>query len=147
MLLEWRTHEESRNLGFHLYREQGSARQRITPSLVAGSALLLRGSQPQHAAKLYHWLDAQPAPGSVYWVEDVDINGTRTMHGPAYLEGAPVERAAPVAARAQASPLLRELRANVATIAPASRRITGRPHLPPCIPRERRGFLSLITTP
>ena len=62
VLLEWRTQEESRNLGFHIYREQGSSLQRITPSLIAGSALLLRGSLPQHAAKLYRWIDPQPAP-------------------------------------------------------------------------------------
>jgi uncharacterized repeat protein (TIGR01451 family) len=130
VLLEWRTHEESRNLGFHLYREQGSARQRITPSLVAGSALLLRGSKPQHAAKLYRWIDPQPASGSVYWLEDVDINGTHTQHGPAYLEAASPERSAPAAARVQASPLLRELRAKVTTPAPSFRRIIGRPISP-----------------
>ncbi|MGB8324848.1 MAG: hypothetical protein WCE52_17960, partial [Candidatus Acidiferrum sp.] len=55
-LLEWRTHEESRNLGFHLYREDATGRHRVDPSIVAGSALLLRGSKPQHAAKLYRWI-------------------------------------------------------------------------------------------
>src|SRR5208283_6124616 len=81
VVLEWRTQEESRNLGFHIYREQGSGLERITPSLIAGSALLLRGSLPQHAAKLYRWIDPEPASATGYWIEDVDINGTRTMHG------------------------------------------------------------------
>lgn len=115
VVLEWRTHEESRNLGFHIYREGASGRQRITPSLVAGSALLLRGSKPQHAAKLYRWIDAQPSAGATYWIEDVDINGTRTMHGPAHVEGMPAERAASFAAPVRPSPLLRELRASVAS--------------------------------
>ena len=113
VLLEWRTQEESRNLGFHIYREQSAARQRVTPSLIAGSALLLRGSQPQHAAKLYHWLDSQPGSATAYWIEDVDINGTRTMHGPASVETSSPERSASFAAstHAQASPLLRDLHA------------------------------------
>jgi uncharacterized repeat protein (TIGR01451 family) len=115
VVLEWRTHEESRNLGFHIYRESASGKQRITPSLVAGSALLLRGSKPQHAAKLYRWIDEQPSSGAAYWIEDVDINGTRTMHGPAHAEGMPAERAASFAAPVRPSPLLRELRASVAT--------------------------------
>ena len=84
--LEWRTHEESRNLGFHIYREDATGRHRLDPALIAGSALLLRGSKPQHAAKSYGWLDSRPAPNSAYWIEDVDINGTRTLHGPVYAE-------------------------------------------------------------
>jgi len=115
VVLEWRTHEESRNLGFHIYRDGASGKQRITPSLVAGSALLLRGSKPQHAAKLYRWIDAQPSGGTAYWIEDVDINGTRSMHGPAHVEGLSAERAASFAAPVQPSPFLRELRASVAT--------------------------------
>ena len=115
VVLEWRTHEESRNLGFHIYRDGASGKQRITPSLVAGLALLLRGSKPQHAAKLYRWIDAQPSGGTAYWIEDVDINGTRTMHGPAHLEGFSAERAASFAAPVRSPPFLRELRASVAT--------------------------------
>ena len=93
VMLEWSTHEESRNLGFHIYREQAAGRKRITPSLIAGSALLLRGSQPQHAAKLYRWIDSQPSAGASYSIEDVDINGTRTMHGPASFRiASPAER-------------------------------------------------------
>jgi uncharacterized repeat protein (TIGR01451 family) len=90
--LVWRTHEESRNLGFHIYREDASGRTRIDPSLIAGSALLLRGGQPQHAAKLYALIDSEPAPNAGYWIEDVDINGSRTMHGPAYPESASAEQ-------------------------------------------------------
>ncbi len=120
VVLEWRTQEESRNLGFHIYREQGSSLQRITPSLIAGSALLLRGSLPQHAAKLYRWIDPQPASATGYWIEDVDINGTRTMHGPASVESAPSVRPASLTvpaqtqpqSQAQVSPLLRDLHAS-----------------------------------
>jgi uncharacterized repeat protein (TIGR01451 family) len=113
--LMWRTHEESRNLGFHIYREDASGRHRINPSLIAGSALLLRGTKPQHAAKVYRWIDSQPTAGASYSIEDVDINGTRTLHGPAYAE---VSSASQIAAQAsvhnargqEVSPTLRELR-------------------------------------
>ncbi len=85
-LLEWQTREESRNLGFHLYREDAEGRHQIDPSLIAGSALLLRGGMPQHRAKSYQWIDAQGGSQSGYWLEDVDINGARTLHGPIYAE-------------------------------------------------------------
>ncbi len=84
--LVWHTQEESRNLGFHIYREDGSGRHRLDASLIAGSALLLRGSRPQHAAKVYGAIDYQPSPNAAYWIEDVDVNGARTLHGPVYAE-------------------------------------------------------------
>jgi len=139
VVLEWRTHEESRNLGFHIYRQGADGRQRITPSLVAGSALLLRGSKPQHAAKLYRWIDAQPARDAAYWIEDVDINGTRTMHGPAYVEASTTERAATFVAPLRPSPLLSQMRASVAALPAAARPLTTpQPRFPvisPSLPR------------
>lgn len=84
--LVWHTAEESRNLGFHIYRDDASGRHRIDRSLIAGSALLMRGSKPQHAAKTYAAIDAYPAANATYWIEDVDINGSSTLHGPAYVE-------------------------------------------------------------
>ena len=86
VLLSWRTSDESRNLGFHLYREDGQGRRQIDPSLIAGSALFVRGGQPQHRGKIYQWLDSQGNGASSYYVEDVDLNGTRTLHGPVYAE-------------------------------------------------------------
>lgn len=84
--LVWHTQEESRNLGFHVYREDSAGRHRVDSAMIAGSALLLRGSKPQHAAKTYASIDAQAAPNAAYYLEDVDINGTRTLHGPVYPE-------------------------------------------------------------
>ena len=40
VLISWRTGYEVDNLGFHVYREVGGERVQITPSLVAGSALV-----------------------------------------------------------------------------------------------------------
>ena len=82
MLLEWRTREEVRNLGFHVYREDAQGRHQLDPSLIAGGALLLRGGQPQHPARTYQWFDPQGGPGSSYVLEDVDISGVHNTHGP-----------------------------------------------------------------
>ena len=111
VVLEWHTHEESRNLGFHIYREDAFGRTRIDPSLIAGSALLLRGSRPQHAAKIYRWIDPHPVRDAAYWIEDVDISGTRGTHGPAYVESPSTEVAATLAT-ARSSALLSSQRAS-----------------------------------
>ena len=117
VILEWRTHEESRNLGFHIYREDASGRTRIDPSLIAGSALLLRGSRPQHAAKIYRWIDPHPVRDAAYWIEELDINGTRGTHGPAYVESPSAEVAATLAS-ARSSALLSSQRAS--TVSPSA---------------------------
>ncbi len=111
VILEWRTHEEARNLGFYVYREDASGRTRINSSLIAGSALLLRGGRPQHAAKIYRWIDPHPVRDAAYWIEDVDINGTRGTHGPAYVESPSAEVAATLAS-ARSSALLSSQRAS-----------------------------------
>lgn len=83
-LLEWRTGYEADSLGFHICEERG-VRTRVTPKLIGGSALLTaRGSQ-NLAGFAYQWIDRTPvAVGSVvaYWLQDVDLNGTKTLHGP-----------------------------------------------------------------
>jgi uncharacterized repeat protein (TIGR01451 family) len=83
ILLLWRTGSELRNLGFNLYREQNGERVRLNPSLVAGSALTIRAGLAKHAAKTYAWIDRSPtATNYLYFLEDVDLDGTRTLHGP-----------------------------------------------------------------
>jgi hypothetical protein len=88
--LTWKTGGELHNLGFNVYREENGDRIRLNPSLIAGSALILRGGLPQHAAKTYMWIDRLPGPGSgSYWLEDIDLDGTRTLHGPVSPQIAP----------------------------------------------------------
>jgi len=101
VVLTWKTGGEAHNLGFNVYREVNGNRVRLNPSLIAGSALLMRGSLPQHAAKTYAWIDpsAGVAAGE-YWLEDVDVNGSRTIHGPASVHGAPAGTTAEPAAYA-----------------------------------------------
>jgi uncharacterized repeat protein (TIGR01451 family) len=113
MILEWKTREEVRNLGFNVYREDGNGRHRLNPALIAGSALVLRYSQPQHAAKTYLWLDRQPTSGASYWLEDVDLDGSKNAHGPAQLETS----LSPAAANIAAAPLLTHLNQTGAGVA------------------------------
>jgi uncharacterized repeat protein (TIGR01451 family) len=86
VLLEWRTREEVRNLGFNIYREDAFGRQRVNPSIIAGAALFVRGGKPQHGAKTYQWIDPAGTADSSYVLEDVDLNGIRTSHGPVNVE-------------------------------------------------------------
>ena len=82
-VLTWKTGGESHNLGFNVYRDMNGSKVRMNPSVIAGSALLMTGALPKHSGRSYTWLDpATPVSGASYWLEDVDINGTRTMHGP-----------------------------------------------------------------
>ena len=81
-VLRWKTAGELNNLGFNVYREQNGERVRLNPTLVAGSALMMSGYLEKHAGKSYAWIDRAATPASTYWLEDLDLNGERTMHGP-----------------------------------------------------------------
>src|SRR5262249_19195630 len=72
------------NLGYNVYREQNGTRTRITPQLVAGSALLDGPGKTLLAGHSYSWSDSLPAGSSAarYWLEDKDLNGKRTVNGP-----------------------------------------------------------------
>jgi uncharacterized repeat protein (TIGR01451 family) len=133
VLLEWKTREEIRNLGFNVFRLDGPDRQRLNPSIIAGSALLIRGGKPQHAAKTYQWFDPEGTPQSRYELEDVDLNGTRMSHGPVYVDVSTGTRSG-----AFAQPLLLT-QLNRAIVQPEA---IGQRRLPtpwPILPGPRRG--------
>jgi uncharacterized repeat protein (TIGR01451 family) len=103
VLLSWRTGGELRNLGFNVYRDENGQRVRLNPSLIAGSSLMMRRADPKHSAKTYAWMDRSSTPASSYWLEDIDLNGTRTMHGPIAVQSAASLPQEPAAARMMAS--------------------------------------------
>lgn len=80
--LRWRTDFELDTLGFHVYREVAGQRTRITPSLVAGSALHYAGGQDRNG-RSYTWHDRLPEgldPNEVrYLVEAVELDGSRRL--------------------------------------------------------------------
>ena len=80
--LEWTTGMEVDNLGFNLYRESSGRRELLTPDIVAGSALLT-GSTSLLSGRSYSLWDKPADQQAVqYWLEDVDLNGNRMLHGP-----------------------------------------------------------------
>ena len=91
IMLKWRTGFEVDNLGFHVYREENGQRHRITKEMIKGSALK---TGPGHitAGYSYTWWDTSLSPQSSvlspvrYWLEDIDLNGQRTLHGPVDVE-------------------------------------------------------------
>lgn len=57
ILLQWKTGYEVDNLGFHVYREEGGNLYRLTPELVAGSALLAGSGTHLTSGHSYQWWD------------------------------------------------------------------------------------------
>ncbi len=82
VVLDWRTKEEVRNLGFNVYREFNGQRVKLNGSLIAGSAVRTHAGLTQHSASAYKWIDEKPVRGATYLVEDVSITGVRTWNGP-----------------------------------------------------------------
>ncbi|PYP86428.1 MAG: hypothetical protein DMF61_13160 [Blastocatellia bacterium AA13] len=81
-LIEWRTGREINNLGFHVYREKRGLRERINQSVIAGSALLTQPDTELTAGRSYSWWDDYADESTTYWLEDIDLNGKRKLHGP-----------------------------------------------------------------
>lgn len=92
VLLEWQTGYEVSNIGFNIYREKNGGLERITPEPVAGSALIAGPRIELKAGLAYSWIDeeeiADCGSGKAdcenrrYWIEDIDLNGRTTIHGP-----------------------------------------------------------------
>src|SRR4029079_18319642 len=70
------------NLGFDVYRSvAGGARERLNKAIITGSAFAT--GRNTTGPRGYRFVDKNPPSGLVqYWVEDIDLNGTRTPHGP-----------------------------------------------------------------
>jgi uncharacterized repeat protein (TIGR01451 family) len=148
VLIQWHTKEELRNLGFHLYRDDATGRHRLDPSLIAGAALVLRGARPQHGAKTYQWTDPSGNAQSSYWLEDVDLNGTRTMHGPAEPAAVSLSETPTAAVQVGRAALLTDLNrvtAAAATSLPYASPTTGRTSA--LMPRRVGGGPQPITPP
>jgi hypothetical protein len=84
VLISWKTGHEVNNLGFHVYREESGHRIRLTREPLAGGALTV-GNTHVDAGHSYSFTDTGArgmGHGSRYYVEDIDLNRTRTLHGP-----------------------------------------------------------------
>ncbi|HJQ68022.1 MAG TPA: C25 family cysteine peptidase [Blastocatellia bacterium] len=114
VLLRWQTGYEVANLGFNIYRDEGGKRTRVTPGLVAGSALFVGARTALGAGRSYAWVDTQaPGDGGQYWLEEVDVNGTSRWHGPVFAGRSHGVRSIPLS-NIQQSPLISDLGRGVA---------------------------------
>jgi hypothetical protein len=101
VLVQWRTGYEIDNLGFHVYREVNGERTRVTRSVVAGSGLMAGQSTSVNAEQRYATWDLEASsadPSAVYWLQDLDFNGTSTWHGPVTTVDGGIEAPADVVA-------------------------------------------------
>lgn len=81
VFLSWRAGQEANNLGYRLFREDSDGRVLVTPELIAGSALSYPGS-PLESGYSYAWWDPEGQPTSRYFLEDRELGGRETLHGP-----------------------------------------------------------------
>jgi hypothetical protein len=80
VILKWSTETEINNTGFNIYRlesEDGNDIKINSPIIPS------KGSSTQGAS--YEFIDNDVQNRKTYWykLEDIDLNGTSTMHGPA----------------------------------------------------------------
>ena len=80
VLVTWETAAELDNLGFNLYRSAAAA----GPWTQLNAELIPAQNPGAVFGAVYEWLDADAAPGALayYRLEDVDIHGVSTFHGP-----------------------------------------------------------------
>jgi hypothetical protein len=134
MQIRWQTGYEMDNLGFDVYREQEGERLKLNPSPIAGSALLVGPGTALTAGRSYVWWDDATSGGEEarYWLEEVALNGQRTWHGPAAMEGSRLGDRLPPRDQAQA-----------ALLSHIGREAT---HPPRTVQLERRATLSTVAT-
>lgn len=82
VLVSWTTSFEADNLGFNVYRQSGFGREKINKHLIAGSALFSRRSELTDGRGYRYNDKLRDGQFAQYYVEDVDLDGTRTLHGP-----------------------------------------------------------------
>ena len=75
----WTTAQESENKGFNLYRAQslGGPYVQMNPKMIPSQSLGGEG-------RSYEFIDTAVCRGAIYYykLEDVDVSGTHTVHGP-----------------------------------------------------------------
>jgi hypothetical protein len=83
VVVRWETASEVDNLGFNLYRSQSP--DGIYTKL--NGALIPSQSPGSPFGAVYTWHDREARPGALYYkLEDVDVDGRRTWHGPVALD-------------------------------------------------------------
>lgn len=82
VLVSWTTTFESDNLGFNVYRHTAAGRVKVNKHLLAGSTLF-SSTTTLTSGRSYRYKDnLRNGEFAQYSIEDVDLDGTRTLHGP-----------------------------------------------------------------
>jgi hypothetical protein len=92
VVVRWETESEIAHAGFRLFRSQGTG----APRLLTVRLIVPRSPGGELEGAKYRFVDSQPPAGAVkYWLDDLDLVGRATRHGPAVvgpiLAGAKVE--------------------------------------------------------
>lgn len=78
--LTWETVTEQDNAGFNIYRGESE----VGPWVQANAALIPAAAPGSTEGRSYRWTDSVAQPGTTIWylLEDLDLSGTATRHGP-----------------------------------------------------------------
>jgi len=89
--LTWNTTSETDNLGFNVYRQiPGGAMEQLNKHIVIGSAFMT--GRKSEGPRSYRFVDRKPLSGfAQYFIEDVDLDGTKKMNGPVTPQSGPDE--------------------------------------------------------
>ena len=79
VIIQWSTESEIDNAGFNIFRSESENGDYIK---VNDSLILSEGTSTQGAAYEFTDKNVQNRKTYYYKLEDIDINGTATMHGP-----------------------------------------------------------------
>jgi hypothetical protein len=81
VVVRWRTAAEIGTLGFNVYRERGQRRVRLNRRLIPALSLRRGGT----SGGAYSYLDRRAPKRTAlrYWLQEVEVDGTRSWHGPA----------------------------------------------------------------
>jgi Peptidase family C25 len=105
LAFRWRTGFEVENLGYYLHADRKGVRTQLTPNMIAGSALFAGARTPLTAGREYSYRLPGGDPGATqYWLEEVDVGGKRTWHGPVKASAAAPSQISTISA-----PLLKDL--------------------------------------
>lgn len=84
VLVEWQMSLETDNAGFYVYRMDGVNSVNVSPSMVLGSAATI-GAKPA-AGEKYSFYDPEGTAGSVYYVQNMAMDGTTGNSGTVAVE-------------------------------------------------------------
>ncbi|HEX7832418.1 MAG TPA: C25 family cysteine peptidase [Thermoanaerobaculia bacterium] len=103
-LISWTTGRQSHNLGYRVWRDGVC----LTRTPIAGSTFFVN-TPALASGTSYRWIDNAATANATYWIEELDVRGTREWHGPI------VANAGTIDARTVPTPKLSELTRDVRT--------------------------------